>query len=411
MNTIKYLKEKKYKGTNEDISKIREDFKSYGIKVSYSAEEKNRRIIFSSVKQYRQSSAYDVYLSECNGLILKSITWEPLVIPPRTFKSNIKVDIVNDGISRDEYDIFKVQDGTMINLYYFDDNWKISTAKGYDVSYLKWNDKVYEQIFKEVLLNQGFDIGEFYNSLEKSKCYTFCFTHPDFHPFWQNKSPKDFMNLTFIQYVNIKSHEVFYDNPFDEKKINMQPKGEKINNVKDLFRKLPTALNDYKEKGEIDFGYILRFKKSVKLSSENVIFSHIFLESRLLQTIRKFIYSGHFNKFAHEKKFDKNKFILVNAFLDKKMNSTFIDLFPQYKFQFEKLELISAKLVKKIMVLHNNPKLSEDEDILTKSSQYLLNNINKIYTLNFKTRDVVRKITSFIVNPVYVEIFYNLFEI
>jgi hypothetical protein len=63
MNTIAYLKEQKLSGDSKTIDKIREDFKAWGIKVSYSPDEKNRRVIFSAAKQFRTSGEFDSYVS------------------------------------------------------------------------------------------------------------------------------------------------------------------------------------------------------------------------------------------------------------------------------------------------------------------------------------------------------------
>lgn len=417
MITSTYLKEKKYQGTNKDIGKLREDFSAYGIKVSYSPDEKNRMVIFSATKQYRQSGEFDSYVSECNGLLLKAGSWEPLVIPPRTFKSNVKVDIVNAGLARDEYDIFEAQDGTMVNLYYFDEKWCMSTVKGFNVTFLKWNDKIYNQAFKEVLLSKDVDVEKFYNSLDKTRCYTMCFSHPDFHPFWHGKSREEFMNMTFIQSVDLKTSEVSWKNPFDSAKILDQSKGKKFNNVREIFKELPRSLKKYINTGETCFGYILRFKSSVKITPENVIYSHIFLESRLLQTIRQFVYNGHYNINAREKNFDRQSLVLVNAFLNKKIHSSFLQLFPQYKDQFDKLEAISIKLIKKIIDM-STPSTTESKeadnttnsvDKLTSSAEFLLNAFTKVYTLNIKARDSTRIISSFILDPVFIDIFYHLF--
>ena len=53
------------------------------------------------------------------------------------------------------YDIYKVYDGTLINLYWWEteNSWKISTTKGYDVTELKWSEITYENAFHSILKN------------------------------------------------------------------------------------------------------------------------------------------------------------------------------------------------------------------------------------------------------------------
>ena len=418
MNTIAYLKEKNLSGDTKTINKIREDFKEWGIKVSYSPEEVNRRVIFTATKQFRTTGEFDSFVSECNGLLLKAGTWEPLVIPPRTFKSNTTVDIVNASLSRGEYDIFEAQDGTMLSLYYFDNSWKMATVKGFDVTYLKWNGKVYNQAFKEVLRSKGLEIGEFYNSLDTTKCYTFCFTHSDFHPFWQGKTPQEFMNISFVQSVDLATQEVSYENPFDTTKITNQVSGKRVTNVREIFKDLPRSLTNFTKSGKVSFGFILRFKKSVSITPENAMYAHVFLESRLLQTIRMLFYDGKFNIVVQEKKYDRTQYIIVNSFLDKKIHDTFLSLFPQYRTEFNLLEQISVKLVKKIIEIHEHKSSQTTEvvanstnpdDNLTSSAEVLLNSFEKVFTVNLNTKDSARNISTYILDTSFIDIYYHLF--
>jgi hypothetical protein len=418
MNTSAYLKEQKYSGDNKDIGKLRADFKTWGIKVSYSPDEKNRRVIFSSTKQHRQSGEFDAYVSECNGLILQAGTWNPIVIPPRTFKSNVKVDVVNAGFARGEYEVFEASDATMVTLYYFDKSWRMSTVKGFDVTYLKWNNKVYNQAFKEVLRVKGVDVGEFYNSLNKKSCYTFCFTHPEFHPFWRGLPKEDILNVNFVQSVELDSSAVNRTNPFDENQITNQVQVNKFTNVRDIFKELPRSLKGFSNNQNVCFGYILRYKEDVEITQENAMYSHVFLESRLLQTIRRLYYNGQYSLTAREKNMDRTKVIIVNSFLDKKVNEIFIKLFPQFQVDFDRLEQISVKLITKIIDIQTyNSQTEEKEavaptesvDKLTSSAEFLLNAFNKVYTLNVKARDSARIVSSFILEPAFVDIFYYLF--
>jgi hypothetical protein len=416
MNTITYLKSHEMLGDDTDIQKIRDDFKTYGIKVSYSPNEKNRRVIFSATKQFRQSNEFDGFVSECNGLLLKAGSWEPLVIPPRTFKSNITVDLVNAGLARGEYEIFEAQDGTMVSLYYFDNRWRMSTVQGFDVTHLKWNGKIYNQAFKEILSAKGVAIDEFYDSLNKSQCHTFCFTHPDFHPFWQGKTRDELMNLTFVQSTSATG-EVSLVNTFDPTQIGEQKLGNPFTNVKDIFKELPKTLRKYTNSGKACFGYILRYRSGVDITNENAMNSHLFLESHLLQTIRRLFYNGSYNMIIKEKKFNRSKYIVVKSFLDTEANGKFIHLFPQYQDDFNELEKISIKLIKNIIDLHtiksersNTPESTDESgDIFASSSEFLLNALTQVFTLNLKARDSVRIISSFILNVKFIDVFYRLF--
>jgi hypothetical protein len=416
LSTPAYLKEQNLSGDAESIEKIRADFKRYGIKVSYSADEKDRRVIFSATQKQRHAE-FDPFVSECNGLILRAGSWEPLVIPPRSLESNVQVDAVNAGIARSEYDIMEAVDGTLINLYFYDNAWRIATAKGFDVTYLKWNTRVYLHVFKEVLEACGVDVDAFYASLDQCTSYTFCFTHPDFHPFWKMRAYN--VRLVFIQSAELSTERISTINPFPNIPSQKQILG--IKNIGTLFKALPSAMDDYLKGKEPNFGYILRIKSGVE-NPDTRAYGHIFLESRLLQTIRNLYYNGRHTMVAREKKYDLEKYIVVNSFLDKRVNTQFLQLFPQYLAAFETLEAISVKLITKMISIldcsdQKNPEELKDEEpgeppnSETLSATVLCAELKKIYTIDVKARDSARLISTFVLNPKFIGIFYELYNV
>ena len=419
LSTPAYLKEQNLSGDAESIEKIRADFKRYGIKVSYSADEKDRRVIFSATQQQKHAE-FDSFVSECNGLILRAGTWEPLVIPPHSLKSNIQADAVNAGIARGEYDIMEAMDGTLINLYFYDNAWRISTAKGFDVTYLKWNTRVYLHVFKEVLAACGVDVDAFYASLDQCTSYTFCFTHPDFHPFWKMRANN--MKIVFIQSAELATERISTNNPFPN--IPSQKMVLGIKNIGTLFKALPAAMDDYLKGKEPNFGYILRVKSGVE-NPDTLAYGHIFLESRLLQTIRNLYYNGRHTMAAREKKYDLEKYIVINSFLDKRVNTQFLQLFPQYLSAFETLEAISVKLITKMISILDCPvgknpvgaaelkdeEPSEHPNAETLSATVLCAELKKVYTIDVKSRDSARLISTFVLNPKFIGIFYELYNV
>lgn len=409
LSTPVYLKDLGLSGDAKSIDQIREEFKKYGIKVSYSPDEKDRRVIFSATKQQRHSPKFDAFVAECNGLVLRSDTWQPLVIPPKTFKSNVDADVINVGIARNEYDILEAVDGTMISLYFYSNSWRISTAKGFDVTRLKWNGIAYNQVLKEVLRACHIDVAKFYESLDKAQCYTFCFTHPVFHPFWKTRD--DNMKIVFVQSANLTTWQSSTKNPFDS--IPSQTKLGKVKNIRELFRELPKTLDNYVKTGAINFGYILRLKDDADgASPEQITYSNVFLESRLLQTIRHMYYDGRHNIAARAKKYDLETYIVVNAFLDRQINVRFLQLFPQYTSHFRDLEAISVKLVSSMldMIAEDRKEDPPDaQDFERASAGFLINELGKVYTVDVKSRDSTRTVSSFVLNKDYVDIFYRLY--
>lgn len=134
-----------------------------------------------------------------------------------------------------------------------------------------------------------------------------------------------------------------------------------------------------------------------------------------MQTIRHLYYNGQHNRMAREKKYDLGTYIIVSSFLDKRTNSRFIQLFPQFAKQFEELESISIKLITRMIGIIANPdeetKEQESDPLqaFTASAKILCAELNKVYTIDLKSRDSFRTISSFILTPAYIDVFYNLY--
>ena len=155
-----------------------------------------------------------------------------LVVPPQLLSQCNNYNYVGNKI--ENYSIHKIQDGTTINMYWWDkcpdkvvqnthqvdtedskfqqqNAWKISTAKAYDATNLSWNsDTTYKEAFESILSNT-FDLepDEFYSALDKKKCYSWGFNHTKYHPFWKGKiEPENKGNIWFIQWYNTYSMEI-----------------------------------------------------------------------------------------------------------------------------------------------------------------------------------------------------------
>ena len=173
--------------SKNDIDDKRSIFFKKNIKSSYSKSNIERIIFYSKFKGYKLDLS-DPIVRECNGYIFNIKNNKPLVIPTNVLSNIINYDFVDKNIN--SYDIYKVYDGTIINLYWWEkeNSWKISTTKGYDVTELKWSEITYENAFHSILENiYNLLPNDFYSQLDKKCCYTWGFNHPKFHPFWEGK--------------------------------------------------------------------------------------------------------------------------------------------------------------------------------------------------------------------------------
>ena len=182
-----------------------------------------RRIILSRGRRGDGSRSY----AECNGAAIDVRTWTLFAVPPCAFDprpSKKEVDRAfaapdADGVVRTgHYNVIQVIDGTVVTMYTWTHPkkglvWCLASANGFDVSHLKWGgDETYVEVLFELLaksptflaatglrLRCGLlcvdDVRLDFQTLERGRCYTIGFRHPNSHPMvadpsgvWKNQS-------------------------------------------------------------------------------------------------------------------------------------------------------------------------------------------------------------------------------
>lgn len=348
MNTYKYLLEK----SNKDINYVRSYvFKNYIKTVIENSNDDLNRVMFIA---NRFKSDFNNPMSfECNGLIAeynkKINDWKILVVPTELFNSQklIKSEI-NNFYNQDNYQLHKVYDGTIINLYYYKDSWRISTNKAYDANNLLYADnKTYLDVFNEILNNYpNFTV----EKLNTNKCYTLCMKYHKFHPFIENKNEKQnkliFIQSVDIQELNLNKKLKINNNEDIGLEITEIYDLKNFNNLQQIYLILSNEINRFKKESSLEnykplFGFILR-SKNFSITKN---YSNILLESNLLSKIRNLIYNHNFTKKLHfynvlenqnNININKNHYNMLNLislriFLIKKDLNLFTLLFPQLK--------------------------------------------------------------------------------
>jgi hypothetical protein len=441
MNIIQYIKKQQFNGLTDE-SKIAEDFNAKYIKVSYECPKDNdlsRRYIFTANKYNSQKVSFlpsDLVLrSEANGLILESTgsDWIALVIPPRTPKSiNISAGTLEKFYQEGKYVIYKLEDGTIINLYYYEkrnseqnneqtndqndeqkSGWIISTARGIEVNTQVFNTLSYQDMFEQSLENIGLDKQEFYSSLDKNTCYTLGFKHPDMHPF-QERQAKPVYKVWFVQSTIVSPVQgVQNESESDTSvKINKKTLWKKIpqhivvktqfKNVSAIFDARKTSYNDFiYNKKPINFGYILVAKDVSKFNDKYIEYSTVLLESTLMNYIRKLCYDLYRR---YEKEYISSSFtktMIIHAYLSNVNYESFRSIFPQFKYEYDKISKIMQKLVDDILLCAAQDKPLSDDDQYNKIINILTKSVLDKITIstsknpNQKIQDIIHNIDNF----------------
>jgi hypothetical protein len=350
MNTYNYLQEKSDKSFNYIRSYVYKNYIKTVIENSDNQNEKSRIMFIAN----RFKSNFDNPMSfECNGLIVEhdktNNKYKFLVVPIPLFNSQklIKSEI-DYHYNANEYKLYKVYDGTIINLYYYNNEWKISTNKAYDANNLIFiNNKTYKDILLEILTYYP----EFsFNNLDKSKCYTLCMKYYLYHPFIENIHMNN-NKLIFLQSVDMNEFNNNKKLVINETEniglpISQQYSMNQFESLSHIFNSLNNEITRFKKEKmfsnyEPIFGIILRSTNY----SNTKNYSNILIESNLMSKIRNLIYNHTFTKKLNfynvldkfnNMMIDKNYYNMINlislkVFLTKKDMNLFMLLFPEYK--------------------------------------------------------------------------------
>ncbi len=411
--------------SKDNIDEKRSIFFKKNIKSSYSKSNIERIIFYPKFKGYKLDLS-DSVVRECNGYIFDIKKNKPLVIPTNVLSNNINYNFIEENINL--YDIYKVYDGTIINLYWWDveDSWKISTVKGYDVTNLVWNSITYENAFHSILEDiYNLTPDDFYSKLNKECSYTWGFNHPKFHPFWTSKNiSKGY--IWFVQSCDISDYKnenlkFSYTSPInciqEQEKINciIENSESKIENpklnVNTMKISCDKALKDYEKtylnkNPSILFGYILR-SKNKEITKEN---SNLIIESSLLRKIRKIFYDKNFKFYIKIDNYNRENYILLYNYIDFSDNRTFLLLFPQYKRNFELFDNIVNKLVTNIIrtyqntISYSNINYDQYQNII----HQIINYVDMRLTFNSDNKDHEKFIKQVIRSPTMIDKLYIL---
>lgn len=290
---------------------------------------------------------------ECNGAIVsynrKDNKFKTLVVPTELFNSQtLCKEEINSYIKQRTYSLYKVYDGTIVNLYFYKNAWRISTNKAYDATNLYFmENKTYNNVLEELFsYYKDFNMSR----LNFNKCYTICFKYDKFHTFIENKNISNQNKLILIQSVdtsifNNENKLIIDYNDDIGIPVSTQYNLHGDHTLKNIYNVLYNEITRYKKYHngstyEPNYGLILRSHNFNKTKE----YSNLLLESNLMSKIRNLLYNhsfakklNYFDKLINsESIINKNYYNMqdltnLKMFLIKKDLNVYLLLFPQYK--------------------------------------------------------------------------------
>lgn len=249
---------------------------------------------------------------ECNGIILDTKDWAVICRPPELPLVDYNIRHVAEGVEAGKYDIYSATDGTVVNLYRYQNRWAVSSARGIEVNNLKWCGITYWQ----ALLDCGLDEKQ----LEVDTQYTFGFTHPTMHPMQTARS------LRFIA-----SHK---NDQFDWKAPEWA-----VGQQRAEFKSLPElqkAMEDPKS-----YGYVLR--------PRDHRYNTVILESARMRTVRQMMYDRAYTKDAAEIGVNRQDYVVTQNALDDSKYIAFSTAFPSLAASVASLRSVVSDTATKIL--------------------------------------------------------------
>lgn len=385
------------KGTiEEDLLALRAYLGNKDIKVRAEnpAGGKQRVILFAERRNITPLS------KACGGLVFEYPGWEVLARGPPLI--SISGGTKNLAKNLEQYKIYKIQDGTVVTLYYYG-GWQMASMHGIDVSSYQWmGDITYAQALAKIMAIEGWSL----DSLDTTLQYTIGFRHHHFHPLRKDPEASWLIQVsrgaTIIANGESPMHVAGLKWQTPVQIPRFETNGRKTNNLAWMRSENETALSNYVSSNgeEIHYGYLLRHP-----TKEDFL-----LESSLHTFVRRTIYDLPRHGLTAANRID---YIIVRAYLSYKHRYDFRIVFPQFENRIKSIDGIFDKLHREVMdrlkcsdVIAKAP--GSFEEHVDMVAAMLVKDINSFTAVNVMNADGSEIVRDFIIDPKYLDNYHAL---
>lgn len=352
MNTIKFLNSNQVSAPTfaEDMSSIRRSLFKKGVCWTDDSQGQFETGKPFRVVLYARSTNVDYknpIAKECNGLVCEyDDGWNILAMPKHGFcKSKISMKKLNDLFIGNNYDVYEALDATILTLYCYRGQWRISSTKGYDIGSTEMFDGMSFMDAIEDLMATKYKAFRF-EDLNPEYSYTIALRHSKYHIFDETKHlanrtrnvPRAGVDMN--SYIMVMAIADTHTGKFVEKHVPGLPQQSPINmrssNIYTLTNYARSAYAKYAKAYRLEnfkykplYGYILRAKNR-SVPSE---YSTIYIESELYKTIKLGLYKE--NQALRANDHDQ---LVIRMSMNHERLEQFRIMFQQFEGKFQHLD-------------------------------------------------------------------------
>lgn len=383
MNTLKFLNSASIQADSlsADLSSLRARLFANGIcwtddaKGQFDANTPFRVILYT---RHGKIDFKNPMVKECNGLVFEyNNGWHLRAMPQNAFCTNkISMKKLNDLHSANNYDVYEVLDATILTLYYYNGQWRVSSTKGYDIGATEMVQGMsYIEAIQD-LMDTKYKSFRF-EDLTKTYSYTIALRHSKYHIFDETKHlanrtknvPRAGVDMnSYIMIMSVADTTTGttvpkhvpglpQQNPVTLKELNIYTL---VGYARSAYAKYAKAYRLQNFKYKPLYGYILRAKNP----SVPDDYSTIYLESELYRTIKIGLYKDNRDLITMD--YDH---LVVQMSMNHERYEQFRIMFQQFESKFRQLEDVINSVAAE--VTHRIVSSDGDTDVIADSNDFI----------------------------------------
>lgn len=241
----------------------------------------------------------DEFTSYCRGLVLDTTNLNLVCIPPE--KAYKYSELIPHDIDYSKLVFEEFYDGTMINLWFHNNEWNISTRSKIDAECKWYSDKTFKELFYEAVEKDNLKI----NELNKNICHSFLLKHQENRIVKKYNTP----GLVLVHCIDMETHKLISNE-----------------DIKELYKKEGVHINVAKKYDFKDIESISNHMNDLTFESQGLVIKYNNYRTKIRNQNYNFV-----------KNMRGNTPKVLNHYLElrkRKLVKQFLYYYPEYKEEF-----------------------------------------------------------------------------